>query len=70
MQYLKFRLSTDDLIALHKDVEKALGGKPIGQPAQIHENQTTNTKSKLLFGYNLPDDFLDNHPQWSHHVER
>jgi hypothetical protein len=52
MVFIRFRVDTDELIALHEDVEKALGGKPIGQPVQITEFPlTTAMGSKPLYGY-------------------
>ncbi|MFL9936296.1 hypothetical protein P0D88_46550 [Paraburkholderia sp. RL18-103-BIB-C] len=69
MRFVKFRVDTDELVALHADVERALGGKPIGQPVQIPEITTTNASSKLLFGYNVPDEFLANNPKWQGKTE-
>lgn len=71
MQFLKFRVDTDELIALHADVAKTLGGKAIGQPTQIDESpKTTNLNSKLLYGYSVPDNFLDSNIRWVDKVEK
>ncbi|MFM0045436.1 hypothetical protein PQR05_33640 [Paraburkholderia sediminicola] len=65
MQFLQFKLNIDELIAMHADVEKALG-KQIGRPVQL----TTNNDPWHIYGYELPEDFLDNHPRWKLKQER
>jgi hypothetical protein len=50
---------TDELIAMRNDVENTIG-RQIGRPVQL----TAKNDPWHIYGYELPDDFLDNHPQW------
>lgn len=71
MSFLKFRLSTDELVALHKDVETFTGGKPIGQPVQLPEYpKTTTVGDELLFGYEIDEAFVQAFPRWQSKLER
>ena len=64
MAFLKFRVDTDERLALHKDVETFLGRK-VEAPAQLPDfPKTTNASSKLPFGYELDEKFLDDKPGW------
>ncbi|WP_035551558.1 hypothetical protein [Burkholderia sp. 9120] len=70
MPFLKFRLNTDEQIALYNDVETFIGGKPIGQPVQLPDYpKTTTMGDRLLFGYEIDEGFLEAFPRWQSKLE-